>query len=128
MREKEAYRLYHIELFSGLGIYMVLLVVALRYGPGMPEGVLRIALMVSPMIGFGLGVRAIARQLARSDEYMRLRTLEAIAVAAAVTAGLTFTYGFLENTGMPKLSMFTVWPLMGAVWGVYVIVRRLLNR
>ncbi|SHH69968.1 hypothetical protein [Massilia sp. CF038] len=128
MREKEAYRLYHIELFSGLAIYTVLLVVALRYSAALPEGMLRIALMVSPMIGFGLGVRAIARQLARSDEYIRLRTLEAVAIAAAVTAGLTFTYGFLENTGMPRLSMFTVWPLMGAVWGVVVILRRVLNR
>lgn len=128
MREKEAARLYSVELFAGLGMYTVLLMAALKYGPGMPEGALRIALMVSPMLGFGLGVRAIARQLARSDEFMRLRTLEAVAIAAAVTAGWTFTYGFLENAGFPKLSMFTVWPVMGGVWGGVVCIRRLANK
>ena len=38
------------------------------------------------------------------------------ALQAFGTALLTFTYGFLETTGFPKLSMFFVWPLMGAFW------------
>ena len=42
--------------------------------------------------------------------------LEALALAFVGTALLTFTYGFLETTGFPKLSMFFVWPLMGAFW------------
>ena len=50
---------------------------------------------------------------------MRLRSLEGLAVAAAVTAGLTLTYGFLESAGFPKLSMFWVWGVMGPVWGAH---------
>ena len=127
MREKEAGRLYLIEMFSGLAIYMLLLVAALRYAPGVADPALRTAFMVSPMIGFGLALWAIVRQFVRMDEYMHLRQLQAIAIAAAVTAGWTFTYGFLENVGYPKLSMFTVWPVMGAVWGGIIIMRKVLN-
>jgi hypothetical protein len=128
MREKERNHLYLIELFTGLGVYTVLLVAANRYGPGMPAGALRTALLVSPMLGFGLGLWAVVRGFRRMDEYLRVRTLEAIAIAAAVTAGWTFAYGFLENAGFPRLSMFNVWTVMGAVWGGVVCLRRLLNR
>lgn len=127
MREKEAARRYNIELFAGMGLYMVLLFLALKYGPGLPRPA-GTALMVSPMIGFCVALWAIVRQFGRMDEYQHLCSLQAIAIAAAVTAGWTFTYGFLENAGYPRLSMFTVWPVMGAVWGGVVCGRRLLNR
>jgi hypothetical protein len=68
-------------------------------------------------------VWVIARQFQRSDEFVRLRSLESIALAAGVTAGVTFTYGFLEQAGFPKLSMFTVWGVMGFTWGAHSILR-----
>jgi uncharacterized protein (DUF697 family) len=128
MREKERNHLYLIELFAGLGVYTVLLLAANTYGPGMPPGALRTAVLASPMLGVGLGMWAVIRGFGRMDEYVRIRTLEAIAIAAGVTAGWTFSYGFLENAGFPKLSMFTVWTVMGTVWGAVVCIRRLLNR
>ena len=36
--------------------------------------------------------------------------------------------GFLENAGYPRLSMFTVWPVMGAVWAVLAIAENARNR
>ena len=51
-----------------------------------------------------------------------------MAIAAAVTAGWTFTYGFLENAGYPRLSMFIVWPVMGAVWGLLACIDTLRHR
>ena len=127
MRQKEVFRRYHIELFSGLALYTVLLIVAIKYAPGLSDKSLRTALWVSPMLGFGLALLAIIKALRRMDEYSHIRSLEAIAIAAAVTAGWTFTYGLLENAGYPRLSMFTVWPVMGAVWGGVVMVRRVFN-
>lgn len=127
MRQKEAARRYHIELFAGLGLYTLLLVAAIKYGPTMADPS-RTALMVSPMLGFAIALWAIIRQFGRMDEYIHLRSLQAIAIAAAATAGWTFTYGFLENAGYPRLSMFTVWPVMGAVWFAVCCVRSLLNR
>ncbi|HZX28113.1 MAG TPA: hypothetical protein VFF16_13655 [Telluria sp.] len=123
MKERDAAKLYMKELFAGLGLYMLLLVAALRLAERMPDGVLRTALLLSPMLGFALALWAIVRQFARMDEYIRRFQLENMAIAAAVTAGWTFTYGFLESAGFPRLSMFSVWPVMGAVWGGLCFIR-----
>lgn len=128
MLEKDARRRYRLELFAGIGIYTVLLVVALVFGQTMPYGALRTALMLSPMLGFGLAMWAIVRDFGRMDEYILLRSLQSLGIAAGITAGLTFTYGFLENAGYPKLSMFTVWPVLGAAWFGINLARKFLDR
>ena len=109
-------------------LYLLVLVLALTVGKDMQPGVAQTALFVSPMIPFMLAVWAIVRQIRRSDEFIRKTTLEHIAIAAAVTAGWTFTYGFLENAGVPRLSMVTVRPVMGAAWGVLAIADNLRHR
>lgn len=71
---------------------------------------------------------AIARHLRRVDEYVRQFTLKNIAIAAALTAGATFTYGFMETAGYEKLSMFTVWLVLCGAWGAATCIRGLMNR
>ncbi len=112
MYRKRVNTAYLREMFGALALYGVLLVLAIRLGRPMEEGVLRTLLLVSPMIGFGLMLWAIARHVARVDEYIRRLMLESVALGAGVTAGLTFTYGFLETAGFPRLSMFSVWGVM----------------
>ena len=119
---------YLVELMSALLVYTLVLVLAIRFAPGMKDRALQAVLMVSPALPIGLAIWAIARHLARVDEYVRQTTLENIAVAAAFTAGASLTYGFMENAGMPKLSMFVVWPVMGAAWATLAIVREFRNR
>jgi len=128
MSERKRNAAYFKELGGAMALYALVLVGALSYGQTLPPGALQTAIYVSPMLPFLLAVWAIVRQIHRSDEFIRKTTLEQIAIAAAVTAGWTFTYGFLENAGYPKLSMFTVWPVMGAVWGVIAVVENLRNR
>ncbi len=129
MLEREANRRGNLELAASLAVYAIILIPALHFGSGMEAGIARTLIMLSPMIGFLLALWAIIRQFKRVDEFVRQRTLENVAIAAAVTAGASFTYGFLENVGFPRLSMFAVWPLMGAAWGVVAIGRyRLLDR
>ena len=123
MHEKQVNRAYLLELFSAFAIYGVMLAVSIIFVRPMDEGALRTALMLTPMIGFFLALWAIGRHLMRIDEYMRKFTLENIAVAAAVTAGATFTYGFMETAGYEKLSMFTVWCVLCGTWGVACLVR-----
>jgi uncharacterized membrane protein HdeD (DUF308 family) len=89
----------------------------------MADGLARTIVLLSPMIGFALMIRAIARHVARIDEYQRLRMLESVALAFAITGAVTFSYGFLETAGFPKLSMFAVWIVLGASWGLVGIVR-----
>lgn len=123
MRANEAAKRSAMELTASIAIYAAILIPAMMVGPAMEAGTLRTVVMLSPMLGFMLALWAVVRQLRRIDEFLRLRTLENIAMAAAVTAGATFTYGFLENVGYPRLSMFVVWPLMGAVWALVALLR-----
>ncbi len=128
MNERTRNRQYYLELFGALLLYVIVLVAALSAGKHLPAGSARTILYVSPMLPFMLAVWAVVRQIRRADEFVRKVTLEHLAIAAAVTAGWTFTYGFLENAGFPRLSMFTVWPVMGAVWGVLACLDNLRHR
>jgi len=116
------------EMWGALLLYAAVLVVALGVAKDMQPGAAQTALYVSPMLPFLLAVWAVVRRIRRSDEFIRKTSLEHIAIAAAVTAGWTFTYGFLENAGFPRLSMFTVWPVMGTAWAVLAIAENFRHR
>ena len=126
--QQRIHRAYLIELGGSLAVYMALLFAAIHFGRPMPEGAARSLVMVSPMIGFVLMLWTIGRHFGRIDEYLRMRLLENIAIAAGITAGVTFTYGFLETAGLPRLSMFTVWVVLCGSVGVVQLVRKTLNR
>lgn len=119
---------YSRELYAALALYAVVLVGALVVGPHAPAGGLRTAVYASPMLPFLLTLWVVVRQFRRSDEFIRKTVLEQLAITAAVTAGWTFTYGFFEIAGYPKLSMFMVWPVMGAVWGLLAVADHLRHR
>ncbi len=123
MKERDANRKYQIELGGSMLLYVAVLFGSISIGKSMVPGLARTLLLVAPLIPIMLAVWAIARHFRRMDEFVRLRSLESIAIAAAVTAGLSLTYGFLESAGFPRLSMFWVWPVMGAVWGLHACLR-----
>lgn len=122
--ERKAGGRYMRELFGSIAVYMVLLMASVTYGPAMDFGILKTIVLATPVIGFFLMIWAVARQVGRMDEYQRIVMLETFTLAAAVTAGVTFTYGFLESAGYPRLSMFLVWGVMGASWLVIGLFRR----
>lgn len=126
--EKRVGSAYLRELGGALVVYTLLLLTTIRFGRPMEEGVLRTVVLLSPMIGFCLALWAIARHLERVDEYVRRFLLESFALGAGLTAGLTFTYGFLETAGYPKLSMFAVWMVLCAATGLVTTVRSLRRR
>ena len=125
MHEKRIAKIYFRELFASLALYTILLLAAIRFGRPMDPGVLRTVVLLSPMVGFGAAIWAIARQIGRVDEYVRMRLLENVSLGAAITAALTFSYGFLETAGYPKLSMFTVWCVLCLSVVVVQVVRKL---
>jgi hypothetical protein len=122
------YNRYYKEMGGALLLYMLTLVVSVRYGMRLEHGALQTVVFVSPMLPFVLGIWAVVRQIRRSDEFMRKVSVEHLAITAGITAGWTFTYGFLENAGFPKLSMFTVWPVMGAVWALLSVSEAIRSR
>jgi hypothetical protein len=128
MLERDARRTYQRELAGAAVAYLIVLTGSLTLAKSMTEGVLRTALLLTPVIPIGLMIWVIARQFRRMDEFIRLRTLESLAIATAVTAGLSLTYGFLEGSGFPRISMFWVWAVLGFVWGALECRRCLGNR
>jgi hypothetical protein len=123
MLERDVIRKYRWEMGGALALYVLVLFGSLYGAKTMDNGALRIGILLLPLVPVMLAVWAVARQFRRMDEYVRLQSLESVAIAAAVTAGWTLTYGFLENAGFPRLSMFWVWPVMGAVWGLSACAR-----
>jgi hypothetical protein len=78
----------------------------------------RYLLAVLPVLP-GIGVLvAYIRYLRDMDELQRRIQVEALGIAFAVTFLVTFTYGFLENAGLPKVSAIWVTPVMILSWGL----------
>ncbi|NHZ61553.1 hypothetical protein [Massilia genomosp. 1] len=128
MHEKVIGRRYLRELFGAIGVYWLLLTLSIVFGKDLPNGPARTLILAIPVIGVALAVWAIVRQMRRVDEFVRLLTLQNIALAAAITASLTFSYGFLELAGFPRVSMFVVWPVMAVSWLLIGLVRKITKR
>jgi|EndMetStandDraft_4_1072995.scaffolds.fasta_scaffold185123_2 hypothetical protein len=84
----------------------------------------RDVIALSPMLPAAAMAWVILRELRRMDELQRRIQLEALGFSFAGAAVLTFSYGFLEGLGYPRLSMFTVWPLLAALWIVGLVLAR----
>ena len=112
-------KIYIVAMLWSLAAYAALLVASNliydRWFEG-EKGIITILLALLPMVPTLFTIRAIVVFLQSVDELERLIQLKSLAIAFASTAFITFTYGFLEGIGLPKLSMFCVWPLMGAIW------------
>jgi len=128
MREREATRKYLFEFGGAMALYLVVLSLSLRGANHVAEGVGRTLLLLSPMIPIALVLWAYMRQLARTDEFVRLRNLQALSLAGGITAGFSLTWGFLENAGYPRLSTFTVWMVFGGSWAVVSVAHGLYCR
>lgn len=117
MSEREpAKRRYTREMLISLLAYGVLLVAsAFVLGAG-PDAWWRYAVAVLPMVPAAFMVVAAVRYYRAMDELQQRMELEALAFGFAGTALITFTYGFLEQAGMPSLSWWWVWPIMAGLW------------
>jgi len=118
---------YFLELGSSIVIYMIAIFVSTylldTIGDASP---IRVAIALLPMIP-AVGICwVVIRQLRRLDELQRKIQFEALSWAFGLTAVATFSYGFLETVGYPKLSYFFIWPLMAVFWiiGIFVSLRR----
>lgn len=128
MKLRQVRSRYQREMILSFFVYAALQIASIRYGRPMEDGLLRTVVLLSPMAGFLGMIRAIARHVDGIDEYQRKFLLETFALAAALTAALTFSYGFLETAGYPKISMFSVWMILCSAWGVVAIARVALKK
>jgi hypothetical protein len=128
MHEKQMNRTYNRELFGSLFIYMIVLFSVSWFAKGMPNGPTLTLLALTPMLP-ALGMLwAIIRHFGRMDEYLRIWNLENVAIAGALTATFSITYGFLEGVGFPKLSMWVIWGVFMGGWGIVACTRKAMDK
>jgi hypothetical protein len=99
--------LYTVSLFGSILLYKAL--------PVHPAKSLIVLLPVIPIL---FGMRAFIQMVRNIDELQQRIQMEALAFSLGVTGILTFTYGFLEGVGWPKIGMIWVFPLSIALWGI----------
>lgn len=110
-------RTYLLELTGSFLLYAGALAASvIILDSGTFDPVVQAAIALLPVIPGVLIAWVILRQINRLDEFQRKVQLDSLAIAAAGTALITFSYGFLEGVGFPKLSMFYVWPIMSLLW------------
>jgi hypothetical protein len=97
-------------------------------GRGVDNPALATAISVAPMLPACVLALSIVRLSRRADEMQQRIQLEAITMAFVGTALISFSYGFLENVGFPRLSAFAVWPLMAGLWVLGGIIATLRYR
>lgn len=116
-------RRYVLELGGAFVLYASLLVGAAAIERSVAfTGTLKLVINLLPMIGALAAAWAIMRGLWRMDELQRRVQLDAIALSFLGTALITFGWGFAEGAGLPHLRAFAVWPIMGSLWGLGILV------
>lgn len=110
-------RRFFIEFTACMSAYVAVLIGSLYViNLSEIEGGWKTLIALAPMLPGACVAVTVLRQVISSDELQRQFQLEALSLAFCGTAFAIFSYGFLENVGYPKLSMFYVWPLMAALW------------
>jgi hypothetical protein len=99
-------------------VYVAALAAAIWAFSSLPASPLRTTLIVLPILpGLAL-IGLTVRSYRLCDEFIRLRMLQAAAVAVLVVAAFSLTYFFLELLGLPRLS--SAW-ISNIVWLVFVV-------
>ncbi|MDZ5602636.1 hypothetical protein SJI00_07615 [Pseudomonas sp. RP23018S] len=99
-----------------MSAYALSVLISSYYLPFLQSPVSRALVALTPVPAMLAMAWAVIRQIRSLDELHRRIQLEALGMAFVVTVLMTSSYGFLETAGLPRLSMFMVWPLMGALW------------
>jgi low affinity Fe/Cu permease len=81
------------------------------------DGNARYAVALLPVIGVVAITVSIVRYALRMDEFQRQNVYYATATAAVVTTVVTMILGFLENAGVPRVSMIWVFPIATFTFG-----------
>ena len=115
-QQRAAKRRYRIEFLVALLAYAVLLAASGLIVNANQDAGWRYAVALAPMVPAAFMVVAWVRYYRRIDELQQRMALEALAFAFAGTALISFSYGFLDQAGLPRISWWWVWPIMAVLW------------
>ena len=111
-----AKRRYTRDVVLALSAYGILLAVSGFIVAGNPDAGWRYAVALLPMIPATFITFAWVGYFRAMDELEQRIGLEALAFAFGGTALITFSYGFLDEIGLPRISWWWVWPVMAVLW------------
>lgn len=119
MNQKQVMRRYLKELFISISTYTIVLIVSISsLNLYQFSKLWQIIISLTPAIPVAFVIITIMRLLVDSDELQQRVQLFATSFAAAMTGLITFSYGFLENVGLPKFPTFFIFPMMMIFWGI----------
>ncbi len=127
-KDKALAKSYVREVGLSLLIYSVVLIGSIYFAKSMPEGALRTLTVLTPCIPALAALWAIVRNFKRLDDYLRVWALEILAISGAITTFFSFSYGFLEGIGYPKLSGFITYAIFMGSWFVITCLRKFMER
>jgi hypothetical protein len=116
---KQAMRRYVQEFVSAIFLYAVTLIASVtllkkfEFARGW-----QIIVSIVPALPVIFIIVALMRLLRDSDELQQRVNLLAVTFSAVLTGLISFSYGFLENIGFPKMPTFAVLPMLFVLWGV----------
>jgi O-antigen/teichoic acid export membrane protein len=103
-------------LLVSLVLYAAALVVSLHWLRSGPPEIWKYSIALLPVLP-ALGIPlAVIRYYQALDELEMRMQLESLAFGFTAAAIATFTYGFLQNAGLPDVSWIWIAPLMGVCW------------
>ena len=114
-------------MVAGMALYAVFVWVCVQLLKQMPSGPLRISLALLLAIPVAWVIWAVVRYLKFADKLQRRVQLEALSIAAGVTAFLSLSYGLLEDLGgLPAVSAWWGFVILDMVWACtsFVLFRR----
>jgi hypothetical protein len=114
--ERRKTRRYLYEMAATACLYVVLVFISIRTVEHV-SGLAKYLVAVLPVFGGAAMAWAIVRYALGMDEFQRQAATNAGAISAIVTAVFTMALGFLENAGLPRISLTWVWPIAVIVWG-----------
>ena len=119
MNQQQIMRRYLKQFFFAMCMYIVVLIVSvtLLKNYEFPR-IWQIVISLAPVLPVLFVMIAIMRLLRDGDELQQRVHLLATTFSAVLTGLLTFSYGFLENVGFPKLPTFAIFPMLFLLWGI----------
>lgn len=111
-----AKRLYQIRFWLGIAAYVAVVLASTYALNNGLTGTLRIAVALTPLVPIAVVFASFVEMMQRIDELERQIHLEALAIAAGVTAMLAVTYGFLEVAHLPRPSAWCTYAVVMVAW------------
>lgn len=119
MSQKQAMQRYMKEFLIAMAMYVLILIASVTLLNSVELArVWQIVVSVAPALPVVFVIIAILRLLRDSDELQQRVHLLATTFSAVLTGFITFSYGFLENIGFPKLPTFAIFPMLFLLWGL----------